>query len=571
VRTSQLVAARRGQRDGMTVRLDWARGVVAELRTPAAVVSTFLMVVVGLVLLIACANVANLLLARATARRREIGVRLAIGASRGRIVRQLLTESAVVATLGGVAAFLAAVQAARALEAVLVANVPIDLAVSFAPDGRVLAFTIVLSVLTATLFGLAPALQSVRHDLVRAIRDDADRSGYRRSRLRSGLVMGQVLLCTVLVAGSMLFLRSLVNAKAIDPGFPIARVLDIPVDLGPRSLDEASGQAFYQRVLDATRAIPGVRSATLANLVPLSGSNNQTTIWIDGAPPTSDGQRLPQAYFNVVSDAYLATLGIPVVRGRELLATDTPRSDAVVVVNETLARRFWADGDALGRRISVGGPSGPWVRVVGIAKDTRYNSLGETPPPFMYLPLQQNYQSSMVIQARVIGSERAIGDAVGRAMRALDPQLPAAKPVTLETDMQLALLPARIGAALLGTFGSLALLLATVGIYGVASFAVAQRTREIGIRTALGAKRRDVLRLVIGESMRRVCIGLAVGLLAALGLARVLASQLYGVGAVDPLTFIGTPLVLGTVALIASWIPARRAAAVDPLVALRSD
>jgi hypothetical protein len=195
-----------------------------------------------LVLLIACANVANLLLARATACRREIGVRLAIGASRGRIVRQLLTESAVVAVLGGVAAFLAAVQAARALEAVLVANVPIDLAVSFAPDGRVLAFTIVLSVLTATLFGLAPALQSVRHDLVRAIRDDADRSGYRRSRLRSGLVMGQVLLCTVLVAGSMLFLRSLVNAKAIDPGFPIARVLDIPVDLGPRSLDEASGK-----------------------------------------------------------------------------------------------------------------------------------------------------------------------------------------------------------------------------------------------------------------------------------------------------------------------------------------
>jgi predicted lysophospholipase L1 biosynthesis ABC-type transport system permease subunit len=243
----------------------------------------------------------------------------------------------------------------------------------------------------------------------------------------------------------------------------------------------------------------------------------------------------------------------------------------VVVVNETLAGRFWADRDALGRRISVGGPNGPWVRVVGVAKDTRYNSLGETPPPFMYLPLRQNYQSSMVIQARVTGSERAIGDAVGRAMRALDPQLPAAKPVTLETDMRLALLPARIGAALLGTFGSLALLLATVGIYGVASFAVAQRTREIGICTALGAKRRDVLRLVIGESMRRVGVGLAVGLLAALGLARVLASQLYGVGAVDPVTFIGTPVVLGIVAFVASWIPARRAAAVDPLVALRSD
>ena len=570
VRTRQLVVANPRTREGMTTRLDVARGVVAEIRTPATIVSGFLMVIVGLVLLIACANVANLLLARATSRRREIGIRLAIGASGRRIIRQLLTESLLLAILGGVAAFVAAVQATRALASVLVANVPVDIALSFTPDGRVLGFTIALSIVTATLFGLAPALQSVRRDLVTALRDDADRSGYGRSRLRSGLVIGQVLLCTVLVAGSMLFLRSLGNAREIDPGFPTANVLDVPIDLGPRQIDEAAGVAFYARVLDATRAIPGVQSATAANVVPLSGSNNQSSIWIEGTEPV-EGERLPQAYFNAVGTRYLETLGIPLLRGRDIGVEDTPASDRVVVVNATMARQLWPNGDALGRRLSVEGPRGPWMRVVGIATDTRYNSLGETTPPFMYLPLTQQYQSSMVVQARVTGPAGPIGDAIARTIRTLDPQLPAARPVALETDMQLALLPAKVGATLLGAFGSLALLLATVGIYGVASFAVARRTREIGIRSALGAQRSDVFRLVVGESMRRVAIGLAAGLLGALGLARVLASQLYGVGAVDPVTFIATPLILGGVAFVASWVPARRAARVDPLVALRSE
>src|SRR5688572_22560888 len=325
VRTSQLVAARPGTRDSMTVRLDAARGVVAEIRRPAAAVSTFLMIVVGLVLLIACANVANLLLARATARRREIGVRLAIGASRLRIVRQLLTESLLLAMLGGVAAFFAAVQVARALGAVLVATFPVDVAVSFSPDARVLGYTIALSGVTAVLFGLAPAMQSARRDLVTAMRDDADRSGYRRSRLRSALVVSQVLLCTVLVAGSMLFLRSLGNARSIDPGFSTTGIIDVPVDLSSRQLDEASGIAFYQRVLDATRALPGVRSATAANVVPLSGSNNQSSTWLEGGTQGAHN-RVPLPYFNVVATDYLRTLGIPLVRGRDVATTDTRAS-----------------------------------------------------------------------------------------------------------------------------------------------------------------------------------------------------------------------------------------------------
>jgi predicted permease len=570
VRTSQLVAAKQDTRRGMTVRLDPARGVVAEIRAPATIASTFLMVIVGLVLLIACANVANLLLARATSRRREIGVRLAIGASQGRLVRQLLTENALLALLGGAAAFLAAIQVSRVLAAVLSANIPVDLAVSFAPDRRVLAYTIALSLATALLFGLAPALQSVRRDLVTALRDDADKSGYRRSKLRSTLVVGQVLLCTVLVAGSMLFLRSLGNAKDIDPGFNTRGVVDIPIDLRPRQLAADAGGTLYTRILEETRALPGVTAATMANVVPLSGSNNSSAVWIENAAP-ADGQRLPQAYFNVVATDYLRTLGIPLRRGRDFAAMDLATSDPVIVVNETMARRFWPTDDALGKRISTTGATGPWIRVVGIVKDTRYNSLGETTPAFMYLPLAQNYEPSMIVQVRTSGSAGAVGESVGRIVRTLDPQLPAVRATALEQDMQLALLPAKVGAALLGTFGSLALLLATVGIYGVAAFAVARRTREIGIRAALGAQTRDVLRLVVGESMRRVAIGLVLGLACALGLARVLASQLYGVAAVDPVTFVLTPVILGGVAFVASVIPARRAARVDPLVALRSD
>ena len=568
VRTRQLIASREGRDSTMTVQLSVARGVIAEIRQPAAIASGFLLVVVSLVLLIACANVANLLLARATSRRREMGVRLAIGASRTRVVRQLLTESVVLALLGGAAAFVASVYVTRAIGATLIGALPIEMAVSFAPDMRVLAYTVGLSLLTATIFGLAPALQSVRHDLVTALRDDADRSGYRRSRLRSALVVGQVVACTVLVAGSTLFLRSLLNAKAIDPGFPIANITDVAIDLGPRQLDDAEGAAFYDRLLEEMRAIPGVQSATIANIVPLSGSNNQTAMWLQGAE-AAEGQRPPQVYFNVVATDYMRTLRIPIVRGREAAPTDVASAPPVAVVNETMARRFWPNGDALGRRFSINGPTGPWVEVVGIARDTRYNSLGETTPPFVYLPLAQNHMSSVVLQIRTIGPAGTVADAVRRTVRSLDPQLPAVRPVPLETDMQVALLPAKLGAALLGAFGGLALLLATVGIYGVASFAVARRTREIGIRSALGAQRIDVLRMVVGESMRRVGIGLSLGLLGALGFARLVSSQLYGVGAVDPITFTVTPLVLGAVAFAASWIPAMRAAKVSPMTAIR--
>lgn len=570
VRTSALVASSRGQRDGMTVRLEPARGVVAEIRAPAAVATTFLMALVGLVLLIACGNVANLLLARAASRRREIGIRLATGATAARIVRQLFTESLLLAVLGASAAFVIAVRVARMLATAVVGAVPVGLAIDFSPDGRVVTFTVLATLLTAILFGLVPAHQATRRDLVAALRDDADRAGYRRSRLRSGLVIGQVLLCTVLVTGAALFLRSLGNARVIDPGFAAAGILDVAVDVRPRGLDEASGVSFFERLLDEARRLPGVRAATLANIVPLSGSNNESTIWIDGFPASPD-QRRPRAYFNAVGSRYLETLRIPLVAGRDIATTDTRQAERVAVVNETMAQRFWPNADALGRRVSMVGPNGPWLTVVGVARDTRYNSLGETTPPFMYLSFAQAYQSSMVLQLRSDGPVNSVGNLVARLVRSLDPQLPAVRPSTLDADMRVALLPAKVGAALLGTFGGLALLLSVVGIYGVASFTVAQRRREIGIRAALGAQPGEVVRLVVGESMGRVAIGLAAGLIAAVGLARLIASQLYGVATVDPVTFTATPAILGVTALAASWIPARRGAKVAPLVALRSE
>ena len=424
--------------------------------------------------------------------------------------------------------------------------------------------------MTAMLFGLAPALQSTRRDLVTVLRDDSDRGGYRRSRLRSGLVIGQVVLSKVLVAGAALFLRSLGNAKSMDPGFAAAGIIDIPIDLEPLGVSEEAGASIFTRLIDDVRELPGVQDASLANVVPLSGSNNESSFWVDGQP-ADPGQRLPRAYFNVVTSRYLETLRIPVVRGRSISDRDTRESDRVVVVNETMARQVWPSLDALGRRISLDGPTGPWYTVVGITRDTRYNSLGETTPAFLYLPLSQHYQPAMVLHVRANASAESMAGRIAPVLQALDARLPAIHATTMDADMQVALLPAKVAAGFLGAFGALALLLATVGVYGVASFAVAQRTREMGIRTALGAQRRDVLRLVVGESLARVGIGLGVGLLAALGVARLLASQLYGLGAIDPVTFIATPAVLALAGLLASWIPARRAARVDPLVALRGD
>ena len=553
-----------------TLRADHANGVTAELRQPALVVSGFLLFIVGLVLLIACANVANMLLARATGRTREMAVRIALGARRGQLVRQLLTESAMLTMAASVVGTGVAVWSVNVLGRYLMARSPEPVLLYFVPDGRVLLATLALALVTTVLFGLLPALRATSLAVLPVLREAAPQTS-GRSRTRGLLVGTQVALCTILLACSTLFLRSLANARVIDPGFATAGIVDLPIDLSSRQLDSTRGADFYRRLLQRANAVPGVRSATLAAVVPLGGSNMQIGMWTPDA--TAAGNRAPFApYFNVVGDAYFRTLGIELVAGRDF---DAASPDNVAIVNEQLARRLAPDGqvpNALGRRISMSGRNGPWITVIGVSRNTKYNALGEKTPEFLYLPFAQRHRAEMVLQVKTVpGGEATLRRTLPGIVRELDPQLPPAVVTSLAEDMRVSLLTAQIGAALLGAFGGLALLLATMGIYGVASYSVAQRTRELGIRSALGATARDVLRMVLGQALRAVSIGTAIGLLFAMAVARLIASQLYGVGATDPVTFIGMPAFLVAVALLATLVPALRETRVDPVIALRSE
>ena len=561
-----------------TLRTDHVRGVNAELRLPVAAGTGLLLGVVSIVLLIACANVANLLLARATTRGREIGVRLALGASRGRLVRQLLTESAVLATVGGAAGLAAAAWVTRALGRLLTARAPEAVLVDFAPDATVVTYTVLLSVATALLFGLVPALQSSRPTVLPALKDGAGGAVGVRSRLRSTLVGAQVALCTLCIAVASLLVHSLSNARHVDPGFDTRGVLDAPVDLEPRRMTADARRAFFARLVEQARGLPGVRSATVAEIVPLGGSNMETSTWVAGAAAGSAGGDVRRdgsrgVYFNVVGAGYFETLGLPVVRGRGIASADREGTPGVVVVNETMARRLWPRADALGQRVSIDGPNGPWLTVVGVARDAKYNALGEETPAFMYLAHDQHVRSQLVLQVRA--ADAAAAAPLRRSVRALvtglDPLLPPPPVTTVDEDMRISVLPAQIGAGLTTVFGGLALLLAGVGIYGVVAFAVARRTREIGVRSALGAAPADLVRGMMGEAGRSVAVGLAIGLVLALGIGRALGAMLYGIGAADPLTLVVTPLVLVGAAGVAAYLPARRATRISPTAALRAD
>ena len=566
--TARLIALDPEGRRNMTVRLDHVRGVNAELRTPAMAAAALLLTVVGLVLLIACANIANLLLARATTRRREISIRIAIGASRARLVRQLLTESVLLALLGGGIGFLLALWSTDLFNVFLSPELPV--AVDLTPDRTVLLFTLLLSVVTGVLFGLVPALRASSPDLVSAIKDEASAQGYRRSRLRNSLVIAQVTLCMVLLIGASLFVRSLSKAKVIDPGFEPSNVAVLQLDPGLQQYDDARGKQFYRQLLQNVEALPGVERATVAELVPLAFSNMETTLWIEGEAPRAPGQRI-STYFNRVGPGYFSVIKMPLVRGREFTDQDREGAPRVTVINEEFARRFWPGQDALGKRVSWSGPEGPWIEVVGIARNAKYNTLGETTPAFQYLPVEQSFRTEQYLHVRTSGNPTASLKAIRGVVQTLDPSLPVGNPKLMSDEMSASLIPAQAGASVLGAFGLLALLLGAVGIYGVTSYAVAQRTRELGIRTALGAQRTDLMRMVLRESMKLVSAGLVIGLVLALGIGRALTGLLYGVSAADPVTFVTTPLILAAIALLASWVPARRATRADPMVALRSE
>ncbi len=543
-------------------------GIHPEARQALLVVGFFLLALVGVVLLIACLNLANLLLARAFTRWRETSIRLALGASRGRLVRQLLTESLVLALAGGaLGAALAALLARLLGRLPLPVDLPVALEVEI--DPQVLLFALLLSLATGVLFGLAPALQASKPDLVPALKADASARGrrHRRFGLRNLLVVAQVATSLFLLIGAALFLRSLGAIQRIDPGFDVEGVVTAALSPEVQGYGEEAGLALYRRLVEGVEASPGVTAAALAESVPLGLGRSSAEVQVPGRETPEEGEEIA---FNVVSPRYFEVMGVPLASGRGFDDGDRAGAPLAALVNDTMARRFWPAG-ALGESFSVDGAGGPFRTVVGVVADTKYQTLGEGPTPFFFLPLEQHYEGAMTLHVATAGDPARMKPELRRRLAEIDPDLPVAAVKTLEEAVGVALLPARAGAAVLAAFGLLALFLAAIGVYGVMSFAVARRTREIGIRMAVGADRRGVLALVVREAMALVLAGLVAGGLAGLAMMRLVLGFLYGVGAADPLSFLSVAALLALVALGAAWLPARRATRVDPVRALRSE
>ncbi|MGH9934658.1 MAG: ABC transporter permease [Blastocatellia bacterium] len=537
-----------------------------------------LMGIVALVLLIACANVANLLLARASARRKEIAIRMAIGAGRGRLVRQLLTESLLLAALGGGVGLWLAGPIGKLLASFtppIGRGYSTPLSLEGGLDARVLVFTFCLSLLSGVVFGLAPALGASRTGLVAALKDGADTgAGRRRFNPRKLLVVAQVALSFLVLIGAGLCVRSLQRLQAIDAGFDPARTLVMSLDPGLSGYDETRGQIFYQQVVERVTGLPGVESASLAQLTPLSDDLLTRRTAVEGYEP-QPGENM-SFFYNVVGPRYFATLRTPLVSGRDFTPRDRAGAPQVVIINETLARRYFPNGDALGKRLIFGAYRGSPIplqrlEIVGVVKDSKYLDLTKETGRMMFLPLAQSYRPEMRLHARTAQDPTAMAAAIRREAQKLDASLPIYNIKTLEEQKDRSLYTARLAATLLSVFGGLALLLASVGLYGVMAYAVSQRRREIGVRLALGARQRDVFRLVIKEGMTLVAAGVALGLAGAIAGTRLLTAFLYGVEPTDAATFIGVALLLAVVALLANYLPARRAARTDPMQALRAE
>ena len=534
-------------------------------------ISAILMAVVGIVLLIACANIANLLLARANRRRKEIAIRLALGAARRRLVRQLLTESILLAVIGGTLGLLLAFWLVDALASTQL-PLPLPIDDNLALDSRVVVFTMVLALLTGVLFGLVPALQASRPDVVPILKNESVPGGSPRRgwgavvNLRQALVVAQIALSLVSLIAAGLFVRSLRHSQRIDTGFERKGVLIMAFNLGREGYTPERGQVFYQQIAERVAGLPGVRGAAIAQNAPLTGGFSRS-VFPEGADTTTRDRILVQV--NSVSSGYLETVKIPLQRGRDFTAADTSGTPLVVIVNETMAQRFWPGEEAIGKRFKFFGDD-EYTTVIGVARNAKYNGVAEDPIPFIYQPIRQNYSPAAALHVRADGDAASLAPAIRREVQQLDPTLSIFNIRTLDDQVAQSLAPLRVNVILITAFGTLALLLACIGLYGVASYAVTQRTREIGVRMALGATASSVLRLTLGHSAALVGAGLICGVLLAFPLTWfVPADLLTNVSARDPWTFAATAALLALVALVATYFPARRATKIDPLIALR--
>jgi len=531
--------------------------------------SLMMMAAVGFVLLIACANVANLTLARATGRMKEIALRLALGASRGRIIRQLLTESVILAFLGGAIGVLLAGWGIEAFKITLPEEAP-GLMPGYSHLGvnsRVLIYTLIVSVVTGILCGLAPAIQASKPDLNETLKEGgAKTSGGGRHRLRAALVVAEISMSLVLLAGAGLLMKNFLAILKINPGVNIDNVLTMGITLPfAKYENDANRRAFYDDLMRRARSLPGVESAALINHLPLGRSDSTSGFLVEGMPDPSPGQEFEGGY-RICTPDYFKTMGVPILRGREFTETDTADSHRVMIVNETLAKRFWPAGDALGKHLRHG--DSQW-EIVGVVGDVKRQMTRPITPDF-YQPLAQNTSETMTLVARTRTQPLSLVASIRSEVQAIDRDQPVFDIKSMAQTRDRSIMPFRVIGILLSGFGVFALILAATGIYGVMAYAVSQRTREIGVRMALGAERSDILKmLVIGQGMWMTSIGIIIGLAGAIGLTQVLKGVLFGVNTIEWATFTGVTLLLAGVSLLACYIPARRATKVDPMVALR--
>jgi predicted permease len=569
---SQLLAAYPGEwRDvtnrgrAITILPESESRVPPELRGAVVGFLSLLLAGFALVLLICCVNVANLLLARGAARVRDVAIRVSLGASRARLVRQLMTESVTLAALGCGGAILMTYAAAGALARF---RPPGDLTLDVDVDWRVLGFALAAAVAAAGIFGLAPALNLTRLGASAALKDGALAAvGKRRFGLRGALIAAQVSVSLVLLVCAGLFLRSLEHAATVDPGFDADNVVVASFDLRTQGYTEPRGRAFYTALTERIASLPDVRAVTLAQRVPLSGDGGRRRAGVEGYEP-QPGEDM-EFNFNVVGPEYFEVMRVPLVNGRGFTPADREGASQVAVVNETFAARYWPGQDPIGKRLtSFSGATS--IEIVGVARDGKYQTLMEAPLPYIYRPFLQDYEE-MTLHVRVARNADTFLPLLSSEVRAVDSELPIVRLASMRSATAFATFPQRVAATLLGACAGLALLLAAVGLYGVVAYAVSQRTREIGIRMALGAGHRAVVRMVLAGSMKVVGFGLALGFALSLAAGRAVESFLGDVSSADPIALVMAPLVMIACALIASWLPARRAARIDPMRALREE